>query len=252
VGPPLKTPTEVAALREACRVARGALDAACAAVRPGVRTAEVDAVAEAFIRAQGATPEFLGYHGYPASICISIDDEVVHGIPGDRVVREGDLVSVDVGARLDGWVGDNAATVLVGSVSAEARRLSDTTRECLERAIGACRPGARLSDVGRAVQSLAESRGFSVVREYAGHGIGSRMHEEPQVHNHVDRITLRHDLVLEPGLCIAIEPMLTAGRAAVRTTADGWTVVTRDRSLAAHWEDVVAVTEEGPMVLTRC
>jgi methionyl aminopeptidase len=247
----LKTRPEIARLREAGRVARIALDAAIAAVRPGVRTSDVDAEAERVILAHGATPEFKGYHGYPASTCISVNDEVVHGIPGSRVIREGDLVSIDVGARLEGYVGDNAATVPVGAVAPRAKQVCDTARECLEKAVKECRPGKRLSDIGRAVQRHAEARGFSVVRDYAGHGIGVRMHEDPTVHNYVDASVLRRDRVLEPGLCIAIEPMVTAGRPGVRTLPDEWTVVTIDGSVAAHWEDVVAVTEDGPLVLTR-
>jgi methionyl aminopeptidase len=250
-GPILKDEAQIALLRAAGRVARLALEAACEATRPGARTSEIDAVAEQVIRAHGATPEFKGYYDYPAATCISVNDEVVHGIPGDRVIGEGDLVSIDVGARLDGYVGDNAATVLVGEVSETARRLSDTTRECLERAIAQCRPGRRLSEVGRAIQAHAESRGFSIVRDYAGHGIGQRMHEDPQVLNYTDGAPQKTDLVLRPGLCIAIEPMVNAGGPDVRILEDRWTVVTSDGLLSAHWEDVVAVTEDGPKILTR-
>ena len=247
----LKSEREIGLLREAGRVARLALDAAVAAARAGVRTTDIDAEAERVILSHGAIPEFKGYQGYPAATCISVNDEVVHGIPGTRVIREGDLVSIDVGARLHGYVGDNAATVAVGAVSAKARRVCDTARECLERAIQECRPGNRLSDIGRTVQQHAEAHGFSVVRDYAGHGIGARMHEDPTVPNYVDAAVLRRDRVLKPGLCIAIEPMVTAGRPGVRTLSDDWTVVTEDGSVAAHWEDVVAVTEDGPVVLTR-
>jgi methionyl aminopeptidase len=247
----LKSPREIELLREAGRIARVALDAARALVRPGVTTAEIDLEVEKAIRACGATPEFKGYHGYPASTCISVNDQVVHGIPGSRRLDEGDVVGIDVGARWKGFVGDNAATIPVGRVSAKAQRLIDTTRECLERAIQECRPGRRLSDIGRAVQSHAESRGYTLVREYAGHGIGTRMHEDPQVPNYVDAATLRRDLVLKEGLCIAIEPMLNAGGAEVRTLEDKWTVVTEDGSLSAHWEDSVAVTKDGPVILTR-
>ncbi|MCC7140113.1 MAG: type I methionyl aminopeptidase [Planctomycetes bacterium] len=246
-----KSPREIDVMREAGRVARLALDAACAMVRPGVSTAEIDAEVERVIRAHGATPEFKGYHGYPASTCISVNDQVVHGIPGTRRLKDGDVVGIDVGARLKGYVGDNAATVCVGKVGEKARLLVDTTRECLERAVRECVPGRRLSDIGRAVQAHAEARGFSLVREYAGHGIGTRMHEDPQVPNYVDDATLRRDLVLREGLCIAIEPMLNAGRADVYTLDDDWTVVTKDGSLSAHWEDTVAVTKDGPVVLTR-
>lgn len=246
-----KSPREVEVMREAGRIARLALDAACAMARPGTLTRDIDAEVERVIRAHGATPEFKGYHGFPASSCISVNDEVVHGIPGARRLREGDIVGIDVGARYGGYVGDNAATVCVGKVSAEAQRLVDTTRECLEAAVAACVPGRKLSDIGRAVQSIAEARGYALVREYAGHGIGTRMHEDPSVPNYVDASTLRRDVVLREGLCIAIEPMLNVGGAAVRTLDDDWTVVTQDGSLSAHWEDTVAVTKDGPRVLTR-
>ena len=247
----LKSPREIELLREAGRVARLALDAARAMVRPGVTTGEIDAEVERVIRAHGATPEFKGYHGFPASSCISVNDQVVHGIPGSRKLKDGDIAGIDVGARLKGFVGDNAATIAVGRVSPAAQRLIDTTRECLEQAVSLCRPGKRLSDIGRAVQSLAESRGYTLVREYAGHGIGTRMHEDPQVPNYVDDATLRRDLILKEGLCIAIEPMLNMGTAEVRVLDDDWTVVTQDGSLSAHWEDAVAVTKDGPVVLTR-
>jgi methionyl aminopeptidase len=247
----LKTPREIEALRAAGRIARLALDAAVAAARPGAATADIDAEVERVIRSNGATPEFKGYHGFPASSCISVNHEVVHGIPGPRRLKEGDIVGIDVGARFRGFVGDNAATVCVGRVSAEALRLVETTRECLDRAVAACVPGARLSDVGRAVQSLAESRGYSVVRDYAGHGIGARMHEDPQVPNYVDEATLKRDIVLKEGLCLALEPMLNAGGPEVRVLEDDWTVVTKDGSLSAHWEDAVAVTKDGPLILTR-
>jgi methionyl aminopeptidase len=247
----LKSPREIGLLREAGRIARLALDAATGMARPGVTTAEIDAEVERVIRAHGATPEFKGYHGYPASACISVNDEVVHGIPGSRRLKEGDIVGIDVGARWKGYVGDNAATVAVGRVSQDARRLIETTRECLELAVRECLPGKRLSDIGRAVQGHAESRGFTLVREYAGHGIGARMHEDPQVPNYVDEHTLRRDVVLKEGLCLAIEPMLNAGGPEVRVLDDDWTVVTRDGSLSAHWEDSVAVTKDGPVVLTR-
>lgn len=246
-----KSPREIETMREAGRVARLALDAARAMVKPGVSTLDIDAEVERVIRAHGATPEFKGYHGYPASSCISVNEQVVHGIPSGRRLKEGDIVGIDVGARLKGYVGDNAATICVGKVSADARRLVETTRECLEAAVEVCVPGKKLSDVGRAVQVLAEARGFTLVREYSGHGIGTRMHEDPSVPNYVDAATLKRDLVFREGLCIAIEPMLNAGAADVRTLDDDWTVVTQDGSLSAHWEDTIAITKDGPMVLTR-
>lgn len=246
-----KSPADLLRLREACRLSRRALDEACAQVRPGISTAEIDRVAEAVIREHGGTPEFLGYHGYTHSTCISVNDEVVHGVPGERVIREGDLVSIDVGARLDGWVGDNAATILVGEGHAEDRRLSEATKAALDAAIETCRPGKRLSDVARAVEQTAVTTGFRVVRDFTGHGIGEEMHEAPDVPNYVDEHLLENDIVLEEGLCLAIEPMLVAGRPHVQILADGWTAVTCDGSRAAHWEDVVAVTKDGPRILTR-
>ena len=248
---PVKTDREIELLRAAGRVARAALDAACAAARAGITTAELDRIAEDVIRELGATPEFKGYQDFPAATCISVGDEVVHGIPGPRRLVDGDLVSIDVGARLHGYVGDNARTVIVGEGTEVARRVNETAEECLRRAIQLCRPGGRLSDLGRAIQAHAESQGFHVVRDYAGHGIGARLHEEPQVHNYVDESTLSSDVVLEPGMCLAIEPMIVAGGPGVRVLADQWTVVTTDGSVAAHWEDVVAVTQDGPRILTR-
>jgi len=247
----LKSPREIGKLREAGRIARLALDAAVAMAKPGVATEAIDAEVERVIRSHGATPEFKGYHGYPASSCISVNDQVVHGIPGGRRLRDGDIVGIDVGARYEGFVGDNAATIAIGKVSPAARKLVETTRECLEAAVRECVPGKRLSDIGRAVQALAEQGGYGIVRDYAGHGIGSKMHEDPQVPNYVDAATLRRDLVLREGLCIAIEPMLNLGGEAVRTLEDGWTVVTEDGSLSAHWEDSIAITKDGPVVLTR-
>jgi methionyl aminopeptidase len=247
----LKSPREIDCLREAGRVARLALDAARAMAAPGVTTLEIDAEVERVIRGHGATPEFKGYRGYPASSCISVNEEVVHGIPGGRRLESGDIVGIDVGARLKNFVGDNAATVPVGTVSEEALGLLETARECLERALAQCVPGRRLSDIGRAVQQHAESRGYSLVRDYAGHGIGTRMHEEPQVPNYVDAATLRRDVVLKEGMCLAIEPMLNLGGPDVYVLDDDWTVVTKDGSLSAHWEDSVAVTKDGPLVLTR-
>jgi methionyl aminopeptidase len=216
-----------------------------------VTTAELDAVAERVIAEHQATPEFKGYESFPAACCISVNDEIVHGVPGARELREGDLVTVDVGARIDGYVGDNAATVAVGRVDAVSRRLLETTRLCLEDAVRACRVGARLSDLGRAIQTRAETAGFQVVRDFAGHGIGVRLHEEPPVPNYVDERVLARDLVLEQGLCLAIEPMICAGDGRVRELEDGWTVVTADGSRSAHFEDVVALTPDGPVVLTR-
>ncbi|QIA28031.1 type I methionyl aminopeptidase [Thermaerobacter sp. PB12/4term] len=244
----LKSEREIRYMREAGRVVAAVLRELAAALRPGITTAELDRLAERLIREAGAEPAFKGYQGFPASICTSINDEVVHGIPSPhRVIREGDLVSIDVGARYHGYYGDSAATFAVGEVSPEARRLLEVTRESLARGIAAARAGNRLGDIGYAVQEYVEAAGFSVVRDYAGHGIGRAMHEDPQVPNYGRPGT---GLRLRPGLVIAIEPMVNAGGHAVRTDPDGWTVRTADGSLSAHFEHTVLITGGEPEVLT--
>jgi methionyl aminopeptidase len=218
------------------------------AVRPGVSTADLDAMAEARIRRAGATPAFKGYYGYPATICASINEEVIHGIPSARrVLDHGDIISLDVGASLDGYFGDSALTVPVGQVSEEAAKLLMITEESLYRAIELVRPGNRVSDIGHAVQQHVEAHGFSVVREFVGHGIGQQMHEEPQVPNYGEP---GHGPRLAEGMVLAIEPMVNAGKPAVRVLGDGWTAVTRDGRLSAHFEHTVAVTADGPLILT--
>ncbi|EKP94869.1 type I methionyl aminopeptidase [Thermaerobacter subterraneus] len=244
----LKSEREIRYMREAGRIVAAVLRELAAALRPGITTAELDRLAERLIREAGAEPAFKGYQGFPASICTSINDEVVHGIPSPhRVIREGDLVSIDVGARYHGYYGDSAATFAVGEASPEARRLLEVTRESLARGIAAARAGNRLGDIGYAVQEYVEAAGFSVVRDYAGHGIGRAMHEDPQVPNYGQPGT---GLRLRPGLVIAIEPMVNAGGHAVRTDPDGWTVRTADGSLSAHFEHTVLITAGGPEVLT--
>ena len=243
-----KSAAEIATMRRAGRVVAEVLALVGEALRPGVSTAHLDELAEEHIRRAGATPSFKGYYGYPSTVCISIDREVVHGIPGHRTIREGQVVSVDAGAIVDGYHGDAARTFIVGEAPAAVRDLVETTRLALEAGIAAARPGNRIWDVSAAVEDVALAGGYGIVRPYVGHGIGTAMHEEPQVPNYR---TKTRGIELAPGICIAIEPMLTIGSADVETLADGWTVVTRDGSLAAHWEDTVAVTEEGPMVLTR-
>jgi len=234
-------------MREAGRITARALDAVSSAVRPGITTADLDAIAEDVIVKAGARPAFKGYHGFPATLCTSVNDEVVHGIPGDRVLREGEIVSVDCGAIVDGYYGDSARTFPVGQVSDEATRLLDVTRRSLEAGIARCRPGMRLYDVSAAVQEVAEAAGFSVVREYVGHGIGRSMHEDPQVPNYGKTGT---GPTLRTGMVLAIEPMINAGAADVRSLDDGWTVITVDGAMSAHFEHTVAVTENGPLVLT--
>jgi methionyl aminopeptidase len=243
-----KSAAEIATMRRAGRVVAEVLALVEEELRPGVSTARLDALAEEHIRKAGATPSFKGYYGYPSSICISVDREVVHGIPGDRVIRNGQVVSIDAGAIVDGYHGDAARTFIVGDAPQPARDLVDTTRRALEAGVAAARPGNRIWDVSAAVEDVALAHGYGIVRPYVGHGIGTAMHEEPQVPNYR---TKTRGIELAPGICIAIEPMLTLGSADVETLADGWTVVTRDGSLAAHWEDTVAVTEQGPEVLTR-
>lgn len=243
----IKTAREIEILKRANQVVVEALNAIAASVRPGVTTADLERIAEKVIRKHGATPAFLGYQGFPASICASVDCAVVHGIPDGAPLEEGQIVSIDIGAILDGYVGDAAATYPVGKVDEAARRLLETTRECLDRAVAAARPGNRLSDIGWAVQELAESRGYSVVREFVGHGVGRRMHEDPQVANLGPP---GRGPRLKPGMVLAIEPMLNEGTHETEILPDGWTVVTADRRRSAHFEHSVAITPDGPLVLS--
>lgn len=243
-----KSRTEIATMRRAGRVVAEVLALVGEALRPGVSTARLDEIAEAHILRSGATPSFKGYHGYPSSICVSIDREVVHGIPGNRTIRDGQVVSIDAGAIVDGWHGDAARTFIVGDAPEAVRDLVETTRLGLEAGVAAAVAGHRIWDISAAVEDVALPRGYGIVRPYVGHGIGTAMHEDPQVPNYR---TKTRGIELAPGVCLAIEPMFTLGSADVETLADGWTVVTRDGSLAAHWEDTVAVTEDGPVVLTR-
>lgn len=235
-------------MREAGRITARALRLVGQAVCAGVSTRELDSIAEDAIRQEGAKPAFLGYQGFPASICSSINEQVVHGIPGRRRLRDGDILSVDIGAIYDGYYGDMARTFAIGEVSAETRRLIDATERSLEAGIEKCYAGNRLSDISNAVQTVAEGAGFSVVRQYVGHGIGRTMHEEPQIMNYGPP---GKGPVLKTGMVFAIEPMINAGRAEVRSLEDGWTVVTDDGSLSAHFEHTVAITSGGPLVLTR-
>lgn len=245
----LKSPADLERMRRAGRLAAQVLEAVGRAVAPGVTTKDLDRLAEKKIRDAGGVPTFLGYRGYTASLCASINEEVVHGIPHPkRVLREGDIVGIDVGATLDGFVGDTAATFAVGRISEEAERLLQTTQESLAQGIAAARVGNRLGDVSAAIQRAAESKGYSVVRDFVGHGIGRNMHEEPSVPNYG---TAGTGLRLEAGLVIALEPMVNAGTWRVNVLKDGWTVVTEDNRLSAHFEHTVAVTDAGPEVLTQ-
>jgi len=214
---------------------------------PGVTTRDLDVLAERRIREAGALPAFKGYRGYPATLCASVNDQVVHGIPSDRKLVEGDVLSLDLGAQMDGFFGDSAVTVAIGRVSEEAGRLLRVTEEALGQAIAQVRVGGRVSDIGHAVQVLVEEHGFSVVREFVGHGIGAQMHEEPQIPNYGEP---GRGPRLAEGMVLAIEPMVNAGKPGVKILADGWTAVTKDGSLSAHFEHTVAVTARGPRVLT--
>ncbi|MEE0946185.1 MAG: type I methionyl aminopeptidase [Acutalibacteraceae bacterium] len=244
----LKTSRELSIMREACRISAGALQLVGKAVEPGVSTWELDSIAEKYILSQGAKPNFKGYSGYPATACISINNEVIHGIPSKkRILKAGDIVSIDLGAAFEGYNGDNAATFAVGDVSEEAKRLMDATRESLYEGIKAVRAGGRIGDIGSAIQHYVEERGFSVVRDFIGHGIGTKLHEAPEVPNYG---TAGKGIRLMPGMTIAIEPMVNFGSPDVKTLSDGWTVETKDGSLSAHFEHTVAITSDGAQIMT--
>jgi methionyl aminopeptidase len=246
----LKSPAELESMRAAGRVNALALAAAVEIVAPGVTTREIDEVAAEVLRAHGATPAFLGVPGvfpYPATTTVSVNDELVHAIPGKRHLREGDIVSIDCGSIVDGFVGDSALTVGVGEISEQARRLLDVTCEALFLGIAQMWEGNRTGDVSAAIQTHVEANGFNVVREYTGHGVGRRMHEDPQVPNYG---TAGKGILLKPGMTIALEPMVQAGSAETRVLPDGWAVASADGRLTAHFEHTVAVTSEGPRILT--
>ncbi|HKS40103.1 MAG TPA: type I methionyl aminopeptidase, partial [Blastocatellia bacterium] len=242
-----KSKTEIEKMKAAGQIVGRVLKRLSAMVEPGITTHDLDYEAERMIRDAGAYPTFKGYNGYTASICASINDEVVHGIPGKRKLREGDIIGIDCGATYQGYVGDSAVTVPVGNVSEQVKRLMETTRQSLYKAIEKCRVGNRLGDVCNAVQAYVEPLGYSVVRNYCGHGIGRAMHEEPQVPNYGRAGT---GPVLREGWVIAIEPMINLGRHDVKVLSDGWTVITMDGQPSAHFEHTVAITQEGPQILT--
>lgn len=245
----LKTGRELKVMREACRISAEALRLAGNAVEPGVTTAEIDRIAEKYILSQGAVPNFKNYQGYPATACISINNEVIHGIPSKkRVIKSGDIVSIDLGAKFDGYHGDNAATFACGDITDEAKRLIDTTRESLYEGISAAVSGGRLGDIGHAIQQYVEQRGYSVVRKFVGHGVGTQLHEAPEVPNFG---TPGRGIRLMPGMTLAIEPMINQGGYDVKVLPDGWTVLTKDGSLSAHFEHTVAITPDGPQILTK-
>jgi methionyl aminopeptidase len=244
----LKSRREIEIMHAANQHAAEILAMMCEAVAPGISTWDLDQLARAEIKKRGVKSPFLGYHGYPAVVCTSVNEEIVHGIPRkDRVLAEGDIIGIDFGIVHESYVGDTARTVGVGKINPAAQKLVDVTREALELAIAVCTPEHRLSDIGQVVQKHAESNGFSIVRDFVGHGIGTQMHEEPQVPNYFERPLQR----LRPGLVIAIEPMVNVGRHEVQVLEDGWTAITRDHSLSAHFEHSVAITDGDPVVLSR-
>lgn len=243
----IKSDREIALMREAGRLLAEVLAVLRDSVKPGMTTAELDAIAAREIKARKAQPSFLGYRGFPAHICVSINDEIVHGIPGPKVIKDGDIVSIDAGLIYKGFQSDSAITAPVGQVSEEALRLIETTRDALAVGIQAARPGSRIGDISSAIQQYVESRGYSVVREYVGHGIGRNMHEEPQIPNYG---VPGKGLLLKKGMAIAIEPMVNIGGWQTKVAADKWTVSTLDGSLSAHFEDTLAITENGPEVLS--
>jgi methionyl aminopeptidase len=247
----LKSRSQIERMATAGRLVADALDAVGEAIGPGVTPLDLDAIAFDVIRSRGGTPSFIGVPGplapFAHTVCVSIDDEVVHGVPDRRVIRDGQLVSVDCGAIVEGWHGDSARTWLIGDVPEEVRRLSEVTREAMLAGVAAAQPGRSLEDVAGAIEDIGRAHGYGIVRAYVGHGIGNEMHEEPQVTNYR---TGRKGRRIEPGLCLAIEPMFTLGSHETRVKPDGWTVATADGSLAAHWEHTLAVTPEGPRILT--
>jgi methionyl aminopeptidase len=242
-----KSTREIEKMREAGRIVAEVLDLISENIRPGVTTKALDKLAADHFKKRNSKSAFLGYQGFPAHICVSIDEEVVHGIPSSRKLVEGQIVSVDVGSLLDGYHGDAAKTFAVGEIAPEAKKLLEVTEQALHRGIKKCVAGGRLGDIGHAIQSYVEAQGFSVVRDLVGHGIGRRMHEDPQVPNYGERGT---GVELKDGLVIAIEPMINVGRFDIRIMSDGWTIVTADESISAHFEHTVALTENGPEILT--
>lgn len=243
----LKSQKEIEKIRKSCQLVAQTLEALKELIKPGVTTEELDRFAEEFIRKRGGIPAFKGYRGYPKTLCVSVNEEVVHGIPDKRRLKEGDIVSLDLGVVMDGYYGDAAITVAVGKVSELAKRLIRVTEEALYKGIEQARPGNRLTDISHAIQSHVEAAGFSVVREFVGHGIGRQLHEDPQVPNFG---LPNRGPRLEAGMVLAIEPMVNAGTWQVRVTENGWTVVTADGGLSAHFEHTVAITSSGPEILT--
>lgn len=254
MGIEIKSEKEIATMRQAGRIVAEVLRTLAEQIKPGMKTKDMDAIAVRELRKLGGESSFKGYRGYPATICVSVNDEIVHGIPGERVLKEGDIVSLDFGAIYNGYHGDAAITVPVGEISPEARRLIETTRDTLKVAIAAARSGAKLGDISAAIQHYAESKGYSLVREYTGHGIGHKMHEDPQIPNTTHPpfgLQAGTGPVLRKGMTLALEPMLNMGGWQTRVADDQWTVLTADGSLSAHFEHTIAVDDNEPEVLTR-
>ena len=246
----IKSPAEIELMRRAGKITAAARAFAGEMVIPGVTTQEIDKRVHDFIISQGATPAFLNYNGFPKSVCISVNEQVIHGIPGKRKLREGEIVSIDVGVVYNGYVGDCAATYCAGSCSEEAERLIKVTKQSFFEGIKFAREGKRVSDISRAVQAYVEANGFSVVREFVGHGVGARLHEPPEVPNYVENPRRGADPRLVKGMTLAVEPMINSGGAAIRILQDGWTVVTADKSLSAHYENTILITAGEPEILT--
>ena len=244
----LRTGREIELIADSCQIVADTLDMLTEKIMPGIRITDLDKLAEEFIISKGARPAFKGYMGFPATLCVSVDDEVVHGIPTDRYLEEGQIVGIDCGAEKEGYYGDHARTFSVGSISSNKQKLMDVTKDCLLKGIEAAIPGNYVSDIGHAIQSLAESNGFSVVRELVGHGIGSSLHEEPQIPNYGNP---KQGYKLTEGMCIAIEPMINMGKKEIKTDSDGWTIRTTDGQVSAHFEHTIAITSDGPEILSK-
>ena len=250
----IKSAEEIAIMRQSGRIVAEILNILAEQIKPGMKTKDIDIIAMRELKKRGAESSFKGYRGYPATVCVSVNDEIVHGIPSDKVLKEGDIVSLDFGAIYNGFHGDSAVTVPVGQITPAARRLIDVTRESLEKGIAAAHAGARLGDVSAAIQEHAESRGYSLVREYTGHGIGRKMHEDPQIPNTTEPpygLKAGTGVELKKGMTLALEPMLNAGDWHTRVAEDQWTVLTADGSLSAHFEHTIAIDDKEPEVLTR-
>ena len=244
----IRSEKEIQLIADSCQIVADTLDMLTAQVKPGAKISDLYKLAEQFIISKGARPAFKGYMGFPATLCVSVDDEVVHGIPTDRYLEEGQIVGIDCGAEKEGYYGDHARTFSIGKISASKQKLMDITKDCLLRGISEAKPGNYVSDIGHAILLLAESNGFSVVRELVGHGIGSSLHEEPQVPNYGNP---KQGYRLTEGMCIAIEPMINMGKKEVTTDSDGWTIRTKDGQVSAHFEHTIAITSNGPKILSK-